>query len=271
MNDRLYEVISLAARYWFALLGVLIVWRTFSWLRRDRRRKHKRLRQLPDAGIIGEWVVVRGNVQLPVDDTLPIPWEGVIGAGRGCDVNVPAAGVRKYHADCSFEEGKGLLVLPRFGRAVVIDGETVHARRAEAAEHRMRHGSFIEVGDAVFRLRVLMGLGMEHSAPRVQDDVPRRAVLPDPEPIAAQEAEPMIPQPDSRAYRPAFRAVQPQRRMPKPRQSADAISINTGAETSPAPSAPMFPRQPAAQPSPLDGLRPVRRYRSAGRRTSDEP
>ena len=56
MKDEWYTVIALGMRYWFALLGVLIVWRAFHWLRRDRREKHRRLRQLPDAGMVGEFV-----------------------------------------------------------------------------------------------------------------------------------------------------------------------------------------------------------------------
>lgn len=264
MNDRLYEVISLAARYWFALLGLLIVWRTFSWLRRDRRRKHKRLKQLPDAGTIGDWVVIRGCAQLPAGDALPIPWEGVVGFGRGCDVVLPAPGVRAVHAFCSFEEGKGLLVLPKRGRTVVIDGTAIR-NRADALEHRMRHGSFIEIGDAVLRLHVLMGLGMEHTVPRVQDEPPRRAYLPDP--VAAVQPMPnhvSNPVPERQRMPMPMRAAHPQE---SPQQAQGVYPPD------PQPVMPPYgrPVQPETPPSPLDGLRPVRRYRSAGRRSGDEP
>ena len=33
MPDDLYEILSLGMRYWFLLLGALIVWRSFRWLR----------------------------------------------------------------------------------------------------------------------------------------------------------------------------------------------------------------------------------------------
>lgn len=267
MNDRLYEVISLAARYWFALLGLLIVWRTFSWLRRDRRRKHKRLKQLPDAGTIGDWVVIRGCAQLPAGDALPIPWEGVVGFGRGCDVVLPAPGVRAVHAFCSFEEGKGLLVLPKRGRTVVIDGTAIR-NRADALEHRMRHGSFIEIGDAVLRLHVLMGLGMEHTVPRVQDEPPRRAYLPDPD----APVQPMPnPAPGLQRMPQQPRAAQTQA-FPQPVQGVPPVQ-NMPYPPDPQPVMPPYgrPVQPETPPSPLDGLRPVRRYRSAGRRSGDEP
>ena len=52
-DAKIYEVLALAMRYFFTLLGVMIVWRAVSWLRKDRKQTHKRLKQLPDAGTIG--------------------------------------------------------------------------------------------------------------------------------------------------------------------------------------------------------------------------
>ena len=107
MPDEIYEIISLAARYWFALLGLLIVWRSFSWLRKDRRAKHRRLRQLPDAGMIGELVVLHGSDELPEGTAIPVPREGVLGFVRTCDVVVPVEGVARQHIDFTFQDGKG--------------------------------------------------------------------------------------------------------------------------------------------------------------------
>lgn len=73
------KLFPLAARYWFTFLGVLIVWRSFRWLRKDRRAKHRRLKQLPDAGMVGELVVLTGSEELPAGVALPYPvkvcWE----------------------------------------------------------------------------------------------------------------------------------------------------------------------------------------------------
>ena len=44
MPQEIYEIIALGARWWFILLGVLIVLRAFGWLRRDSRRAKRRLR-----------------------------------------------------------------------------------------------------------------------------------------------------------------------------------------------------------------------------------
>ena len=43
MPDNIYEVVSQAARYWFLFLMALIAWRSYRWLRRDRRQQKKRL------------------------------------------------------------------------------------------------------------------------------------------------------------------------------------------------------------------------------------
>lgn len=58
MPSNVYEILALTLRYWFVLLGVVIVLRTFSWLRHDRKEKHRRLRELPDAGTVGAFFVL---------------------------------------------------------------------------------------------------------------------------------------------------------------------------------------------------------------------
>lgn len=169
MPEKIYEIISLAARYWFALLGVVIVLQSFTWLRRDRREKHRRLRQLPDAGMIGEMVVIAGSDELPEGASLPVPREGSLGYLRTCDVVVPVEGVAHQHCDFTFIPGKGLHIYPRSGQSVLVDGETVQ-RRKHSKQHPMHHGSRLEVGEAVLRLRVFVGLEVERHSTVMQDE-----------------------------------------------------------------------------------------------------
>lgn len=171
MPEKVYEIIALAARYWFSLLGLVIVWQSFIWLRRDRRDKHRRLRQLPDAGMIGEMVVIQGSDELPEGSTMPIPHEGVLGYLRTCDVVVPVEGVASCHCDFSFIPGKGLQVYPRGGNFALVDGEFVHKRK-ESKQHPMHHGSRLQVGEAVLRLRVFKGLEVERHSTVIPDDIP---------------------------------------------------------------------------------------------------
>lgn len=166
MSSEVYEVISLAARYWFTLLGVLIVWRSFRWLRKDRKAKHRRLKQLPDAGMIGELVVLEGSDELPAGTALPLPREGTLGRLRTCDVTVPVPGVAPCHLDFSFQNGKGLLIYPRVRCLAQVDGDELNSR-SKARNYPMHHGSRLTVGDAVLRLRLFVGLETEqHAAAR---------------------------------------------------------------------------------------------------------
>lgn len=163
MPENIYEIISLGARYWFALLGVLIVWRAFRWLRKDRQAKHSRLKQLPDAGMIGEMVVLQGSDQLPEGTVLPVPRAGVLGYVRSCDIVVPVDGVSPKHADFVFQPGKGLLLFPLRGVSCFADDvELTH--RSAVKKCPLVHGSILQVGEAVLRLRLFAGLDTEYHA-----------------------------------------------------------------------------------------------------------
>lgn len=180
MPQDLYSIAALACRYWFAFLGVLIVWRSFSWLRKDRRLTHKRLKTLPDAGMIGELVVLQGSYDLPEDSFLPVPREGVLGCQRACDIAVPVGGVARQHLDFVFVDGHGLQVVPRHGLHCMVDGELITNRR-EAVQFPMRHGSLISVGDAILKLRLFAGL----DAPYANEYMPE-----EPEDFCPDEALP---------------------------------------------------------------------------------
>ena len=160
MPADIYEIIALGARWWFLLLGALIVLRAFGWLRRDNRRTKRRLRQLPDAGMIGEMVVVAGCDELEEGMVIPVPREGPLGCFRSCDVVVPADGVAPQHCEFSFADGKGLLIYPRRRCSVMVDGEEFAGLR-RAKKHPMTHGSRLQIGDAVLRLRLFEGLETE--------------------------------------------------------------------------------------------------------------
>ena len=147
-------------RYVFTFIGVMIVLRTFSWLRKDRRLKHKRLKQLPDAGTVGVLTVVTGNRQLREGMIIPVPHEGLIGSVRTCDIVVPLPGVALDHADFTFVDGKGLYVLPRRGCQVTVDGQLLR-NAAEGKRCPMQHGSILEIGEAVLQLGVFAGLDVK--------------------------------------------------------------------------------------------------------------
>ena len=88
MPDEIYELVAQGARYWFLFLMALIAWRSRRWSRRDRRQAKKRLQLLPDAGFVGEMVVLQGGRGLERGVVLPVPCEGTLGAARTNDLCV---------------------------------------------------------------------------------------------------------------------------------------------------------------------------------------
>ena len=149
-------------RYFFTLIGVMIVWRSFSWLRKDRNLKHRRLKQLPDAGTIGILTVETGSRQLQEGAIIPVPYEGVLGYLRTCDVVVPVDDVATIHLDFSFVDGKGLFIYPRRGCDAAVDGVALTSRRL-SQQYPMQHGSILQIGQAVLRLGVFAGLNVREA------------------------------------------------------------------------------------------------------------
>ena len=105
MSGEAYEILALLMRYVFALIGALIVFRSFIWLRKDARAYRKEMKTLPDAGLVGE------IVDLNTGKAQPLPREGVIGSARECDIRVKGDGVLRRHARLEFTEGKGKTIL----------------------------------------------------------------------------------------------------------------------------------------------------------------
>ena len=48
MSGEAYEILALLMRYVFALIGALIVFRSFIWLRKDARAYKKEMKTLPN-------------------------------------------------------------------------------------------------------------------------------------------------------------------------------------------------------------------------------
>jgi len=157
MDREIYEVVAQGARYWFIFLMIMIVWRSYRWLARDRRQRRKRLRLLPDAGYVGEFVVQLGSSALPLGTTLPIPREGVLGAVRGCDLCVPVRGVFKKHLWLRYEDGIGLRARPFGHRSFEVDGVPNSYGGNRRNGFLMAHGSLLRVGEATLRLRMFAG------------------------------------------------------------------------------------------------------------------
>ena len=157
-----YQILSKLMSYVFTLLGVIIVLRAFIWLRKDRQATHKRLKALPDAGFIGVLTVLQGSSELPEGTAIPVPWEGVLGFVRTCDVVVPVDDVIAKHLDFTFRNGKGLYIYPRRGCPVAVDGVPIDSQ-ADSRRYPMQHGSLLQVGEALLQLGVFAGLDVQQT------------------------------------------------------------------------------------------------------------
>ncbi len=158
MSEDVFDVVSQVMRYWFVALGLLIVWRTYRCLRQERKARHRRLRSLPGAGMIGEWVVEKGSDELREGMAVPVPREGVLGDRRFCDVYIPVEGVTHCHLFFRFDPKRGLRVTPARRQICFLNGALLTSRSVRKEPALLHHGDVLTVGEAVLRLRVLLGL-----------------------------------------------------------------------------------------------------------------
>ena len=227
-----FEILSKLMRYVFTFLGVVIVWRSYAWLRKDRRAATKRLKGLPDAGTIGFLTVLKGSSELREGDMIPVPGEGVLGFVRTCDVVVPVTDVVAQHLDFTFRNGKGLYIYPRRGCPAAVDGVTIDSR-ADSRRYPMHHGSILQVGEALLQLGVFAGLDVE-AAPGVWEDPPPDTPQP--------EYPPQLPQMDAYPQQSPY----PQQGMYPPQ--AQLPQMGAYPQQSPYPQQGMYPPPYAPQP-----------------------
>ena len=176
MPDAIYEVVAQGARYWFLFLMALIVWRSWRWYRKDKKKAKKRLKLLPDAGYVGEMVVLQGGKGLERGTVLMVPREGTLGSLRTNDLYMPLDGVGRKHLWFRFDDDKGLLVEPFSPNAVTVDGEVFENRKNPLY---MVHGSSLVIGEYELKLRLFAGFETVGYAPRqpgVEDALPQQPV-----------------------------------------------------------------------------------------------
>lgn len=169
MPDNIYEVVAQGARYWFLFLMALIVWRSWRWYRKDKKKAKKRMKLLPDAGFVGEMVVLEGGKGLERGALLMVPREGTLGTLRTNDLCVPLSGVKHRHLWFRFDDSKGLMVEPFAKNEITVDGEAFENRRHPLY---MAHGSRLFVGECVLQLRLFAGFEAEGYAPRMAEAAP---------------------------------------------------------------------------------------------------
>ena len=157
MSQETYSAVFLASHWLFVFFALILLAFAFAWHHSERKERRNRFKNLPGAGTVGELVVLSGSDELPPDTWFPVPREGVLGSLRSCDLVVPCPGVRSQHLDFSWQDGTGLLIRPRLGCDVLVDGVPV-SRRGAYADAPLLHGSTLQVGSALLRLQLFSAL-----------------------------------------------------------------------------------------------------------------
>ena len=152
-----WRILYAVSRYLFPVLAAVTVFLVFLYMLTDSHARHDMVRSLPGSGTVGELVVLSGDRDLDTNTWFPVPREGVLGSVRSCDLVIPCPGVRPKHLDFSWRDGAGLLIRPRTGCEVLINGIPVDCR-TNAAEIPLVHGSVLQVGSAVLRLHLFAAL-----------------------------------------------------------------------------------------------------------------
>ena len=152
VSDGLYEILALAARYFFAGLFLLIVLRAWRVTVRDARRARKLRRLSPQTGLSGELVVLEGEGRARRGMRYPVIREGTLGSARSADVRVRHPSVRPRHARFELtEEGLFLTAAPG---AKLLDGEGERARKL-----LLRDGDCFTAGSVTLTLVLIDAAG----------------------------------------------------------------------------------------------------------------
>ena len=152
MSDGLYEILALAARYFFAGLFLLIVLRAWRVTVRDARSARKLRRLSPQTGLSGELVVLEGDGRARRGMRYPVILEGTLGRARSADIRVRHPSVRPHHA--RFELTEDGLSLAAVAGAKLLDGD---GKRAQ--ELLLRDGDCFTVGAVLFTLVLIDATG----------------------------------------------------------------------------------------------------------------
>ncbi len=119
MSSETYEIVALAARYWFIALAALIVIKGWRSSVKDNRNQKILRDWAGGAGCVGELVVLEDGVRQRKRSLkgmhFPIPEEGLIGSGGMADIRIRHGDVRRRHVWMHYQSGR--LLLTPAGRA----------------------------------------------------------------------------------------------------------------------------------------------------------
>ena len=143
MTQAWVQVLSLLFGYVSAAIILLIVLLALRKYASDRALWRRVRRELPQAGAVGQLVVLDGGRRLRLGEEISVPYEGTMGASHSCDVCIPA---RKVHMRSAFfwMENDGLHMVALHRDGFLADDVPVEP----GDEAVLRHGAVLRVGEA---------------------------------------------------------------------------------------------------------------------------
>ena len=147
MTQAWVQVLSLLFGYVSAAIILLIVLLALRKYASDRALWRRVRRELPQAGAVGQLVVLCGGRRLGAGEEIRVPYEGTMGASHSCDVCIPA---RKVHMRSAFfwMENDGLHMVALHRDGFLADDVPVEP----GDEAVLRHGAVLRVGEAKLAL-----------------------------------------------------------------------------------------------------------------------
>lgn len=147
MTQAWVGVLSLLFGYVSAAIILLIVLLALRKYASDRALWRRVRRELPQAGAVGQLVVLCGGRRLGAGEEIRVPYEGTMGASHSCDVCIPA---RKVHMRSAFfwMENDGLHMVALHRDGFLADDVPVEP----GDEAVLRHGAVLRVGEAKLAL-----------------------------------------------------------------------------------------------------------------------
>lgn len=136
MSEEIYELLALAARYWFVLLIATLAFHGWRVCVAENRRSRQLRGRNGDASCVGELLVMRDEDRGRLEGKrFPVPAEGVLGSARVADVRIRCRAVARRHLWLKYADGylsvralgKAGFAAPRTqdGRFILCDGDTL--------------------------------------------------------------------------------------------------------------------------------------------------
>ena len=140
MSRETYELLALAARYWFAALAVLIAFRGWRACVQDNRRARRLRDWQGGAGCVGELVLVDDGTKRrrKKPQTWQVPAEAVLGSGGAADIRLKGRDIQKRHIFMTYRPGE-MVLHP-------VNGAPFTARSLPDGTHVLRDGDALRVG-----------------------------------------------------------------------------------------------------------------------------